>query len=289
MIIDSHAHYNHKSYNGTFRYLAHAKDGYALKESDRAQLLQSLWNENIFCSIEPGISLESCQGVLELCKANPGRIFPAIGVHPTRTISEKWGNRRLLADYANTPGVIAIGETGLDYHFPRREQHRAKQHIWFLYQLGLARQLGLPVILHIRNAHADALRILKHHPARKLGGVVHCYNADWETARKYLELGYHIGIGGSLLQKEERAGTLWEAVRNMPLGRILLETDAPFILPDCKDVISAKRLRRARNSSLILSAVAEKIAELKAISAEEVEQVTAQNAIRLFGLPLEVK
>lgn len=289
MIIDSHAHYNHNSYNGNFRYLTRTTDGYTLEEGDRAELLQKLWNENILCTIEPGISLQSCEGVLALSKANPGWIFPAVGVHPTRAISEKWANRRRLEDYSDAPGVIAIGETGLDYHFPRKEQHRLTQHLWFLYQLGLARRVNLPVILHVRGAHKDALRILRHHPANKLGGVVHCYTADWKTAREYLKLGYHIGIGGALLQKEERAGALWEAVKNMPLERILIETDAPFILPDCKDVIPSKQLRRARNTSLILPSVVEKIAGLKGISAEEVERVTAENAIRLFNLPVEVE
>ena len=286
MMIDSHAHYNHNSYNGQFRYLTYTSDGYALEEGDRAQLLHRLWDAGIRCSVEPGISLQSCEGVLALCKANSVRIFPAIGVHPTRTVSEKWADRHILAAYAKTPGVIAIGETGLDYHFPRKQQHRLKQHIWFLYQLRLARKLHLPVILHIRNAHQDALRILRRHPARNLGGVVHCFNGDWKTAQEYLKLGYHIGIGGAVVQKAERAGALWEAVKNMPLERILIETDAPFILPDCKDVIPSKQLRRARNTSLILPAVIEKIAELKGIPAEVVERVTAENAIRLFGLPV---
>ena len=288
MIIDSHAHYNHGSYSNTFRYLTLTPDGYALKEGDRAALLRELWDRGVRCAVEPGISLQSCEGVLALSQADPGRIFPAIGVHPTRAVSEKWAHRKRLENFAKTPGVIAIGETGLDYHFPRRQQHRLTQHIWFLYQLGLARRLNLPVILHVRNAHGDALRVLKHHPAKSLGGVVHCYTGGWETARQYLHLDYHIGIGGALLQKEERAGALWEAVRNMPLNRILIETDAPFILPDCKDTIPSKQLRRARNTSLILPAVIAKIAELKGLSAQEVEQITAENAIRLFRLPVEV-
>ena len=287
MIIDSHAHYNHGSYNATFRYLTRTSDGYALAEGDRPQLLSRLWDENIRCSVEPGISLQSCEGVLALCKANPGRIFPAIGVHPTRVFGEKWAHRRKLAELAGTPGVVAIGETGLDYHYPRKEQHRLVQHAWFLYQLGLARRVDLPVILHVRNAHKDALRVLRRHPARHLGGVVHCYTGDWQTAKEYLKLGYYIGIGGAILQKAERAAAIQETVKNMPLARILIETDAPFILPDCKDAIPSKQLRRARNTSLILPAVIAKIAELKGISPEEVERVTAQNAIRLFDLPVE--
>ena len=190
---------------------------------------------------------------------------------------EKWSDRKKLDAYAKTPGIIAIGECGLDYHYKREEQHRLKQHIWFLYQLDLAWRLKKPVILHVRDAHEDALRILKWHPARKLGGVIHCFYGPWEIAQQYLKLGYHFGIGGSLLQQKERAGALWEAVKHIPLDRILVETDAPFILPYCKDVIQPKLLRRARNTSLILPAVIEKIANLKGISVETVEQAVMYN------------
>ena len=141
------------------------------------------------------------------------------------------------------------------------------------------------MILHVRDAHEDALRILKWHPARKLGGVIHCFYGSNEIAEQYLKLGYHIGIGGSVLQLEERAKDLWEAIPHIPLDRILVETDAPFILPYCKDVIQPKLLRRARNTSLILPAVIKKIAELKGISADEVEKATTENTIRLFSLP----
>ena len=286
MIIDSHAHYNNNAYKKPFRYLSYDKYGYTIKEGEWEQLSQELVDANIPYSIEPGVSLQSCEEVLHLCAEYPDRIFPAMGIHPTRSIYEKWSDRKRLDTYVKTPGVIAIGECGLDYHYKREEQHRLKQHIWFLYQLDLAWRLKKPVILHVRDAHEDALRILKWHPARKLGGVIHCFYGSWEIAQQYLKLGYHFGIGGSLLQQEERAGALWEAIKHIPLDRILVETDAPFILPYCKDVIQPKLLRRARNTSLILPAVVEKIAELKGLSSEEVETATTENAIRLFGLPI---
>lgn len=288
MIIDSHAHYNNSAYEKSFRYLSYDKDGYALKEGDREQLFRELLEAGVSYSIEPGVSLQSCGEILELCDAYPGRIFPAIGIHPTRSIYEKWSDRKKLAEYANAPGVIAIGEIGLDYHYKREEQHRLKQHLWFLYQLNLAWKLKKPVILHVRDAHEDALRILKRHPARKLGGVIHCFYAGKEIAEQYLKLGYHIGIGGSVLQQEERAKELWDAVAQMPLERILIETDAPFILPYCKDVLPPKLLRRTRNTSLILPAVIEKIAQIKGIAPETVEKATAENAVRLFQLPITV-
>ena len=288
MIIDSHAHYNNSAYKKPFRYLSYVKDGYALKEGELPQLMQEMEEANIHYFIEPGVSLQSCEEVLQLSAEYPERIFPAIGIHPTRSIFEKWSDRQKLAAYANTPGVIAMGEIGLDYHYKREEQHRLKQHLWFIYQLNLAWKMKLPVILHVRDAHEDALRILRWHPARKLGGVIHCFYGSKEIAEQYLKLGYHFGIGGSVLQLEERAKNLWEAIPYIPLNRILVETDAPFILPYCKDVIQPKLLRRARNTSLILPAVIEKIAELNGISADEVEQGTTDNTIRLFSLPIEV-
>ena len=284
MIIDSHAHYNNNAYKKPFRYLTYDKDGYALKEGEREQLFQELVDANIPYSIEPGVSLQSCEEILQLCTEHPGRIFPAMGIHPTRSVFEKWSDRKKLDTYAKSPGVIAIGECGLDYHYKREEQHRLKQHIWFLYQLDLAWRLKKPVILHVRDAHEDALRILRWHPARKLGGMIHCFYGSKEIAQQYLDLGYHFGIGGSLLQQEERAKDLWEAMQIIPLDRILLETDAPYILPYCKDVIPPKLLRRTRNSSLILPAVIKKIAELKGIAHDEVEQATIENTIRLFQL-----
>ena len=111
-IVDSHAHYNNNAYKKPFRYLSYDKAGYALKEGDREQLFQELVEANIPYSIEPGVSLQSCEEVLQLCSENPGRIFPAIGVHPTRSIFEKWSDRHKLAAYANAPGA-ACRESGI--------------------------------------------------------------------------------------------------------------------------------------------------------------------------------
>ena len=286
MIIDSHAHYNSSAYEKPFRYLSYGADGYTLKEGEREQLFQELKDAGIPYSIEAGVSLQSCREILQLCDAYPDRIFPSAGVHPTRSFYEKWRDRHKLEEYARNAKVVAIGECGLDYHYKREEQHRFAQHIWFVYQLNLAWKLKKPVILHIRDAHEDALRILKLHPARKLGGVVHCFYGSKEIARQYLELGYHFGIGGSLLQQQERVQDLQEAICHIPLDRILLETDAPYILPYCKDVLPPKLLRRAKNTSLILPAVVEKIAQLKGMPVAEVEQAAFENTIRLFQLPV---
>ena len=288
MIIDSHAHYNNNAYKKPFCYLTWDQNGYALKEGELPQLMQEMEDANICYFVEPGVNLQSCEEVLALCREYSGKIFPAMGVHPTRSIYEKWSDRKKLEKLAKADGVVAIGECGLDYHYKREEQHRLKQHIWFIYQLNLAWKMKLPVILHVRDAHDDALRILKLHPARKLGGVIHCFYGSKEIAEQYLKLGYHIGIGGSVLQLEERAKDLWDAIPHIPLDRILVETDAPFILPYCKDVLPPKLLRRTRNTSMILLDVIKKISELKDISVETVKKETTENAIRVFKLSIQM-
>lgn len=288
MIIDSHAHYTNPCYQKPFRYLTwHREGGYGVEEGELPQLLQAMAEAGIACSVEAGVNLQSCRTLLDFCREHPGRVFPAIGLHPTRAIFEKWSDRHQLAALAAQPNVVAVGETGLDYHWQRREQHRRKQYLWFLYQLDLSRTLGLPVILHVRDAHRDVLRILRHHPQRKLGGVVHCFSGTPQEALEYVALGYHLGIGGALLQPGDRGDALREVVARVPLERLLVETDAPYILPYCKDVIAPKVLRRTRNTSLILPAVIAEIARLRGIPAEMVERATAENAIRLFRLPLE--
>ena len=288
MIIDSHAHNTRPSFDRSARYLGWNGEGYTMEEGDREQILEAMAAAGICCSVEPGVNLASNEEILRLCARYPGRIFPAIGVHPTRAIHERWADRKKLWQLTGSDGVVAIGETGLDYHYERKEQHRLKQHLWFFYQLALAQKRKKPVIYHVRDAHSDALRILKRHPARKLGGVIHCFTGTRQDAESYVALGFHIGIGGAILQQPERAESLWETVKAIPLERILVETDAPFVLPYCKDIFKPKQVRKTRNTSLVQPAVIEKIAQLKGLPYEEVEKVTARNAIRLFGLPVEM-
>ena len=283
MIIDSHAHYAHASFAGNFRYLSW-EDNWVLKEGTLEELLEQMQERGIAVSVEPGISLDFNEKILALAQQYPGRIFPAVGCHPTRCMYEKWSDRKRLEDYCTRPGVVALGETGLDYHHPREEQHRFKQYIWFLYQLRLARKHRLPLILHIRDADADAIRVLKLFKP-KYGGVVHCCGEGWEYISEYLKLGLHIGIGGVLLNPA-RNERLKAAVPMIPLERIVIETDSPYVLPACKDVLPPKLVRRARNSSLILPRVIDEIARLKGVSSEAVERVTARSAIELYRLPV---
>lgn len=282
MIVDSHAHYAHASFSNSFRYLSW-EENWTMKEGTLDDLLGEMEKRGIAMSVEPGIALDFNERILELAQRYPGRIFSAVGCHPTRCIYEKWSDRGRLAGYCTRPGIVAIGETGLDYHHPRQEQQRRKQYLWFLWQLRLARKHRLPLILHIRDADRAAIRILKLYRPR-YGGVVHCCGEGWDIISEYLKLGLHIGIGGVLLNPA-RNEKLKEAVRHIPLERILVETDSPYVLPYCKDVLPPKQVRRTRNSSQVLPRIIAEIAALQGRTPEEVERVTAENAIRLFRLP----
>ena len=282
MIVDSHAHYAHASFSGSFRYLSW-EENWELKEGTLEDLLGQMEERDIAMSVEPGIALDFNAKILELAGRHPGRIFPAVGCHPTRCIYEKWSDRGRLEEYSRLPGVVAIGETGLDYHHPREEQQRRKQYLWFLYQLRLARKRKLPLILHIRDADWDAIRVLNLYKPQ-YGGVVHCCGEGWDVVQEYLKLGLYIGIGGVLLNPA-RNDKLKESVKRIPLESILVETDSPYVLPYCKDVLPPKQVRRTKNSSLILPRVIAEIAAIQGIPAAEVERITAENAIRLFQLP----
>ena len=282
MIIDSHAHYAHASFSGTFRCLSW-EDNWTLKEGSLEDLMDQMAGRGIAASVEPGIGLDFHEKIFELARRYPERILPAVGCHPTRCIHEKWSQRKRLDGYCGREGVVAVGETGLDYHHPRQEQHRFRQYLWFLFQLRLAKRRRLPLILHIRDADRDAIRLLKLFRP-KYGGVVHCCGEGWEYISEYLKLGLHIGIGGVLLNPARNEG-LKAAVPLIPPERILIETDSPYVLPYCKDVLPPKLVRRTRNSSLVLPRVIEEIAALQGRTPEEVELFTAENAIRLYRLP----
>ena len=286
MIIDSHAHYAHASFSGSFRYLSW-EENWTMREGTLEDLFGQMQERGIAMSVEPGIGLDFHEQILDLTRRYPGRVFPAAGCHPTRCIYEKWSDRSRLDAYSRLPGIVAIGETGLDYHHPRPEQQRRKQYLWFLYQLHLARKRKLPLILHIRDADRDAIRILKLYKP-KYGGVVHCCGEGWDVISEYLKLGLYIGIGGVLLNPA-RNEKLKDAVKRIPLESIVIETDSPYVLPHCKDVLPPKLVRRMRNSSLVLPRVIQEIAAIQGRDPEEVERVTAENAIRLYRLPVEQK
>ena len=289
MLIESHAHYSHKKFENKYPYLSYDRltGEYTVEQANRPALFQALRQQDIGGTIEPAIDIASNQRVLELASAHPGWIFPAIGLHPTRTPNEKWADRKILEELSKRPEVVAIGETGMDFHYPRREQHRLCQLRWFVFQIMLAHRRRLPLILHIRMADSAAIAVLRLFKPLLHGGVAHCFNSDLKTAQALMKLGFHLGIGGTLLQDGKAGQTLRETVKHVPLDRMLLETDAPYVHPTCDAVPNAKKRASVRNTSMILPAVARGIAELKGMDVAEVERQTTENAVLLFRLPIK--
>lgn len=252
MIFESHAHYDDEAF-----------------DEDREALLLSLRERGIGTVINIGASLSGSEETVKLAEQYPF-IYGAVGVHPSEIgelNEENFARLRTLCDHEK---VVAVGETGLDYHYP--EPDKALQKKWFERQLELARETELPVIVHSREAAKDTLDIMKALNAGEIGGVVHCFSYGKEMAREYLDMDFYFGIGGVVTFPN--AKKLKEAVEYIPMEKILLETDSPYLAPQPH--------RGERNSSLNLPYVAEAIAELKGISCEEVERITQENARRLF-------
>ena len=285
MIIDSHAHYAHPKFTGEFTYLFETSGEYAIARTDREGLFAEMREKGIARFIEPSIGFEAIEAQIELVNEHSEYMSLVLGVHPTRCTRISYGKRKELKRYAEGCSPLAIGETGLDYHQPRKEQHRIKQKRWFVYQIKLADKLGLPIVLHVRDADADAIRMLKRYKRRLHGGVAHCFTGNAQLAMEYIDLGYVIGIGGKLLCDNEMGRELCETVKSIPLSSIVVETDAPLVLPDIRDdICSKKQKRKLCNSSLILPSVVRKIAELRGEEAEAVEKAIYENTLRAFGL-----
>jgi len=217
--------------------------------------------------IEVGIDLESDKEAIALATRYP-KVYAAVGVHPHeagKATEESWAELRSLA---SQPGVVAIGETGLDYYRDRSPQEKQKEAL--KRQLYLARELRKPVILHDRKAHDDLLAIVEEH-GEGLTGVFHCFSGYLAMAEKCLEMGFYISIAGPVTYRN--AHRLQELARTLPLERLLLETDSPFLSP-----------YGGRNEPANVRAVAQKIASLRGLSWEEVARKTTKNAALLFGL-----
>ncbi len=289
MIIDSHAHYAYPTFEGEFSYLSERNHEYQIDRGTREMLFAEMRANGIVGLIEPSIAFDAIEKQLSVADNQKDMMWTAIGVHPTRCIRTDWKDRKALKAYAERERIIAIGETGLDYHTPRyqksvREQKRSLQKKWFIYQIKLAHRLQLPLVLHIREADEDTLKILTKYRKKLHGGVVHCFRGNHLLAEKYIKLGFAIGIGGKIFCKEDEAA-LADTVRNIPLSSMLIETDAPFVLPDLsEDFCSKKKKSKLRNSSLILHSVIRKIAELRGDAEEEVENALFYNTLHVFDL-----
>ncbi len=252
MIFESHAHYDDEAF-----------------DEDREELLASMKEQGVGCIVNVGASIESTKSTIALAEAYPF-VYGAVGVHPSDTDKFNEENFAWLREQCARPKIVAVGEIGLDYHWEEPACEIQKK--WFERQLLLAKEVALPVIIHSREAAKDTLDLMQSVHAEEIGGVIHCYSYTKEMAKAYLEMGYFFGIGGVVTFKNARK--LVETVEYLPLDAILLETDSPYLAPEPN--------RGKRNSSLNIPYVAQKIAEIKGVSYDEVVAVTESNAKRLF-------
>ena len=221
--------------------------------------------------VNVGSSLKTTQQSIALAKQYDF-IYAAAGVHPEETAELNEENFAWLCEQMKQEKVVAVGEIGLDYHWD--EPERKIQKVWFERQIALARQVSLPMIIHSRDAAQDTLDIMKACKAEEAGGVIHCFSYGVEMAREYLNMGFYIGIGGVLTFKN--AKKLKEVTNYVPLNRILLETDCPYMAPEPH--------RGKRNSSLYLPYVAETLATIKGVDVEEVYQTTRENGKQMYRI-----
>lgn len=254
MIFDTHAHYDDDAF-----------------DADRNELLTDMKNRGVGYIVNVGASMDSTRKSLELAKKY-SFVYTAIGVHPSETEGLTEEDMQWLKSRASDEKVVAIGEIGLDYHW--KEPDPSIQKKWFERQLQLASEVKLPIIIHSRDAAKDTLETLKGWQKDLLRGVIHCFSYTKEIAREYLNMDYYFGIGGVLTFKNARK--LIEAVEYIPMERILLETDCPYLAPE--------PYRGKRNQSAYIDFVAQKLSEIKKISKEEVLAQTEQNAKEFYGI-----
>ena len=259
MIFESHAHYDDARFN-----------------EDRDKLLASLPKKNIEVVINVGSDLASSRRCVDLAHAYD-YIRAAIGVHPSDIAcldEDPAGLDWLKQTAKDEKKVVAIGEIGLDYYWDKDPAVRKRQRQRFEEQLELARQLDLPVIIHSRDAAEDTLSILKEAAKKGTRAVLHCYSYSPELALEYVKMGYYIGVGGVVTFKNGKK--LKETVQRIPLDRILVETDCPYMAPD--------PFRGGRNDSTYIPYVIREIARLLEITESEVEDVTCKNAHTFFRI-----
>jgi TatD DNase family protein len=222
-----------------------------------------------------GVNLEDFPGVLALAETHPN-LFATVGVHPEYADAEDPSEEQLV-ELADHPKVIAIGETGLDYYWqkdrPKWQRDRFRRHI------RAAIRARKPLVVHMRDAADDTLRILEEEGAHAVGGVMHCFTETWEVARQALDLGFYISFSGIVTFKSALA--IKEAARKTPLDRILLETDSPYLAP--------VPYRGRTNEPAYVRHVAEEVARLRGLSPEQVGEATTTNFFNLFKHALRPK
>lgn len=256
MIFESHAHYESEKY-----------------DEDRDQLLSSMKENGIEYVVNVGSSIHTSAQSIQLAEQYE-HVYAAIGVHPSDVPELDEDKFNWLKSQTEHKKVVAVGEIGLDYYWEKDEAKREEQKYWFRRQMELAREVDLPVIIHSREAAADTMQLMKEMHAEEIPGVVHCYSYSEELAEEFLKMGYYIGIGGVLTFKNSKK--LKEVAKMLPMDRILLETDCPYLTPEPH--------RGQRNSSLNIPYIVAELSRIKGISEEEIIAVTRENAKRMYRI-----
>ncbi len=250
MIFDSHAHYDDKQF-----------------DKDRDELLSSMKYNGVEFILNSGESLKASKAGIELGKKYDF-IYSAVGIHPNNTKNMSDNILNEIKKLAYNEKVRAIGEIGLDYHYDN--QDKKKQQYWFKKQLELAKELSMPVIIHSRDAAQECFDIIKQSGVKK--GIIHCYSGSAQMALDYIKLGYYIGIGGVITYTNAKKTV--ETVEAIPIDKIVLETDCPYLAPVPN--------RGKRNDSTMIKYTAQKIAQIKQIALNKVYDITSQNAKDIF-------
>jgi TatD DNase family protein len=254
MLFDTHAHYDDDKF-----------------EKDRYSTIKSVLEGDVSYILNAATNLASSVESISLAQ-HFENIFVAVGFHPHNVNEINSNTFKTLIDFTDYEKVVAIGEIGLDYYYnfapPELQKH------WFAKQINLAKDLQLPVIVHSRDAHKDTLDIIKAEQARNVGGVLHSYSGSKEMARELLMNNFYISIAGPVTYKNTR--TLVEVVKFVPKEKLLIETDSPYLTPEPN--------RGKRNDSGMVKYIAEKIAEIKGLSYEEIATITTNNAKKLFKI-----
>ena len=260
-MIDTHCHIDEASF-----------------DADREEVIARQQESGVEAMIVPGVNVASIETVLQVCHAHSGYCYPALGLHP-EDVKVDWEDQLAIVEQAiraHRNELVAIGEIGLDYYWDKT--FKAEQQDVLRRQLLLARELDLPVILHNRESTEDIIRVVKeisiqHSAFSPLRGVFHCFNGSKETVEEILKMGFYVGIGGVLTFKNSKLADKLEVV---PLDRIVLETDAPYMAPVPH--------RGERNESRLMIHVAERLAQVYNCSVETIIEVTTANAKQLFGI-----
>ena len=254
MLFDTHAHYDDESF-----------------DADRDAVLTALPEQGVGLILNPGCDVESSRKAVRYATAYP-HVYAAVGIHPENCGGCTAGDLDAIRALAQLPKTVAIGEIGLDYYWAENPPRDFQQQV-LRQQLALARELALPVIIHDREAHADTLAIVREFPG--VTGVFHCFSGSPEMARALLKMGWYLGFDGPVTYKNARRAPEVAAVT--PLDRMLIETDSPYMTP--------VPYRGRRNDSGYVHLVAEKLAEWKGVTPEEMACVTTENGKRLFRIP----